>query len=70
MKKFMIIGFAAASLLGQYANAHVMQAAYVANPSSQTTDKPGVTPSNATIDNPTTVYGGVGANGFRDSFGG
>ena len=27
-------------------------------------------PSSATIDNPTTVYGGVNANSFRDSVGG
>jgi hypothetical protein len=29
-----------------------------------------ITPSSATIDNPTTVYGGVNANSFRDSVGG
>ena len=29
-----------------------------------------LTPSSATIDNPTTVYGGVNANSFRDSVGG
>jgi hypothetical protein len=29
-----------------------------------------VTPSSATIDNPTTIYGGVGVNAFHDSFGG
>ena len=29
-----------------------------------------ITPSSATIDNPTTVYGGVNVNSFRDSIGG
>jgi hypothetical protein len=29
-----------------------------------------LTPSSATIDNPTTVYGGVNVNSFRDSVGG
>jgi hypothetical protein len=29
-----------------------------------------ITPSSATIDNPTTVYGGVNVNSFRDSVGG
>jgi hypothetical protein len=29
-----------------------------------------VTPSSATIDNPTTVYGGVNKNSFRDAVGG
>jgi hypothetical protein len=29
-----------------------------------------ITPSSATIDSPTTVYGGVSANSFRDSVGG
>ena len=29
-----------------------------------------VTPSSATIDNPTTIYGGVNANSFPDSFSG
>ena len=29
-----------------------------------------LTPSSATMDNPTTVYGGVNANSFRDSIGG
>jgi hypothetical protein len=29
-----------------------------------------LTPSNATIDNPTTIYSGVTANAFRDSMGG
>jgi hypothetical protein len=29
-----------------------------------------VTPSSATIDNPTTIYGGVTANAFHDSMGG
>jgi hypothetical protein len=29
-----------------------------------------ITPSSATIDHPTVVYGGVGANSFPDSFGG
>jgi hypothetical protein len=29
-----------------------------------------ITPSEATIDNPTTVYGGVNANSFRDSVSG
>jgi hypothetical protein len=29
-----------------------------------------ITPSSATIDNPTTVYGGVNANSFHDSVGG
>ena len=29
-----------------------------------------LTPSSATIDNPTTVYGGVNVNSFRDSIGG
>ncbi len=29
-----------------------------------------LTPSSATIDNPTTVYGGVAVNSFRDSIGG
>jgi hypothetical protein len=29
-----------------------------------------VTPSSATIDNPTVVYSGVNANAFRDSLGG
>ena len=74
MKKFMIVGFAAASLLGQYASAHVthhvMQVQYAANPSALATNMPGVTPSDATIDNPTTIYGGVDAGGFRDSFSG
>ena len=29
-----------------------------------------LTPSSATIDNPTTVYGGVNVNSFRDAVGG
>jgi len=29
-----------------------------------------LTPSSATIDEPTTVYGGVNVNSFRDSIGG
>jgi uncharacterized membrane protein len=29
-----------------------------------------ITPSSSSIDHPTTVYGGVGANSFPDSFGG
>jgi hypothetical protein len=29
-----------------------------------------VTPSSATIDSPSTIYGGINANSFRDSVGG
>ena len=29
-----------------------------------------ITPGSATIDNPTTIYGGVGVNSFPNSFGG
>jgi hypothetical protein len=37
---------------------------------SQTVRMSSVTPSSATIDHPTVVYGGVGVNSFPDSFGG
>jgi hypothetical protein len=44
--------------------------AHSANATSQTVLVSEITPSSATIDSPTTVYGGVNANSFRDSVGG
>jgi hypothetical protein len=40
------------------------------NAAPQTARVSPITPSSVTIDHPTTVYGGVRANSFRDSFGG
>ena len=44
--------------------------AHSANATSQTVRVSEITPSSATIDNPTAVYGGVNANSFRDSVSG
>ena len=41
-----------------------------ANTAHQNTTVYTLTPSSATIDNPTTVYGGVNVNSFRDAVGG
>ena len=44
--------------------------AHRADAAPQTVRVSAITPGSATIDQPTTVYGGVGANSFPDSFGG
>jgi hypothetical protein len=44
--------------------------AHSANTTPQAVRVSEITPSSATIDSPTTVYGGVNANSFRDSVGG
>jgi hypothetical protein len=44
--------------------------AHGADPAQKTACGFAITPSSATIDNPSTVYGGVNANSFPDSFGG
>ena len=44
--------------------------AHNANTAPQTVRVSPITPSSATIDHPTIIYGGVGVNSFRDSFGG
>jgi hypothetical protein len=44
--------------------------AHSAKATSQAVRVSEITPSSATIDNPTTVYGGVNANSFRDSVSG
>jgi hypothetical protein len=46
------------------------QAAQNAQPAQQTVHVSAIMVSSATLDNPTTVYGGVGVNSFLDSFGG
>jgi hypothetical protein len=44
--------------------------AHSATAAPQTVHVSPITPSSATIDHPTLVYGGVNANSFPDSFGG
>jgi hypothetical protein len=44
--------------------------AHGADVARQTVRVSPITPSSATIDHPTVIYGGVGANSFLDSFGG
>lgn len=41
-----------------------------ADAARQTVGVSEIMPGSATIDQPTTVYGGVGVNSFHDSFGG
>ena len=46
------------------------QAAQNAHPAQQAVRVSAIMVNSATLDNPTTVYGGVGVNSFPNSFGG